>query len=95
MSDDSLACRETELFNCVCDLASFVVVYCLQDRHRAQEVLILVTLVLCGIFHDVIEGVTVQLPECHGALGNDRGGSWRIVEQGQLTEGVTLLVVLD
>uniref|UniRef100_A0A7S3HZM5 Uncharacterized protein n=1 Tax=Favella ehrenbergii TaxID=182087 RepID=A0A7S3HZM5_9SPIT len=95
LSNDGLPCSEAVLLDGVSDLASLVVVHGLQNGDGLQEVFVLVALVLSGILHDVVEGVSVELPERNGGLGHNRRCSRRVVEQGQLSEGVAWLVSLQ
>jgi hypothetical protein len=70
-------------------------VHTLQNGDGRQEILVSITLVLCSVFHDMVEGVAIQLPKSNIGLGHDGGGSRSIVEKGELTEDITWLVILQ
>jgi hypothetical protein len=47
-------------------------------------------------FDDVIKSVSVQAPKLARGWGaDDSGGSWSVVEQGQLSKGLSRLVLLE
>ena len=83
------------LFDSVCDLTPLVVVHALKNGDGRQEIFIPIALVLCSVFHDVVEGVAIQLPKSNIGLGHDSGGSGSIVEKGKLTKGITWPVSLQ
>lgn len=79
LADDRCTGAVTLLFNSISNLAPLIMVHCLQNRYRLQEVFILVTLVLRGILHDVIERVPVELPKRASGFGDDCCSSWGVI----------------
>ena len=70
-------------------------VHVLEDRHGRQELLILFSLFLGGVFHNVVEGLAVEDPEEGLGLRLNGGGSWRIVKQCKLPKDITNLVLFQ
>jgi len=91
--DDGVFGFERDLLDAVCDLGALVVVKTLEDLDGSKEVLVLVSLALCGILHDMVECVPVEFPEDAIILGNDGGSSWSVIKESELTKGFTCLVV--
>jgi hypothetical protein len=80
LGDDLRSGLEGVLFDSVCNLAPLVMVHALKNGDGRQEIFVPIPHVLCSVFHDVVEGVAIQLPESNIGLGHDGSGSWSIVE---------------
>ena len=93
LSDDLVIGVETLLLDHIRDLGSLVVVKALKYWHSLQEIFVFVSLVLRGIFHNVVESHTVKLPKKTLFLRDDCSCSWCIVEQSKFTECITWLIV--
>jgi len=83
---------EGSLFNGISNLAPLVVVHAMKDRHAGQEIFVAIALVLRSILDNVVESVTVELPQRHVRLGHDRRRTGSIVQKSQLTKGITWLI---
>ena len=70
--NDQVVRLELFLFEGIRQLASLVVVHALEDLNSAQELLILLSLLLSCILHNVIESVSIQRVQLTLLRGSDR-----------------------
>ena len=61
--NDTGLCLEGLFLDGVANLASLIRIDTLQDWHTGKEILVLGSLLLGSILHDVVEGVPVKLPQ--------------------------------
>ena len=95
LSDDSLTSCHFLLIKGISKLASLIWLHSLKNGHLFKELLVFVTATLSSILHDVIESVTVEFPQKTVLVSLDRGSSRCIVEQSELAEGLSWLVLFE
>ena len=95
LSDNVVSCLIPFFFNGIGQLGSFVSVHVLQDSHFLEEKLILVSLSLGRVLHNVVESASVEGPQVSVGLSGDSSGTGSVVQQGKLTESFSWHVVLQ
>mmetsp|Transcript_61139 Transcript_61139/g.108750 ORF Transcript_61139/g.108750 Transcript_61139/m.108750 type:complete len:254 (-) Transcript_61139:479-1240(-) len=79
----------------ICDGHHLVLVDVAQNGNLLQEVRVLGTLACSGILHDVVEGLSIKLPESCFLFANHCCGARAVVEKGKLSEDVSDRAGLD
>jgi hypothetical protein len=95
LSNDEVLGLEPLLDESVSEFAALVLVHVLEDAHALQELLVLLSLLRSCVLHDVVEGLAIQRPQLSLGLRNDGRCSGSVVEQGELSEGLARVVLLQ
>ena len=82
-------------FKSISQFLSFIWLHCREERDFLKEIFIFLSLSICSIFHNVIEGLSIQDPKKRRCVWNNGCCSWSVIEKSQFSKCLSRFVSLQ